>query len=325
MPLIEDALAALADADAALQEDEVGCHVLVRSNGRTPRDRWQRVSMDGTLAERFLDAARLSMSRFRQLTADEDGLVPFNFDAMATGTIGVMALEDAPQLVDWLDEVPGEDFPNVFTADHDFVEKTRFYATLLSMPDGRVLRAFRGKRGMQIVLQRTSKIAAMFKQDSDELEPVARTVITFDQEIDFFEWDGFVFIVNLPIFESITNMREVTIAKANEALDGIAARFYVPNLEDLKAHLGGRIKLSKKLAAAVKHGVLDDVDGARLIQRITDRRMSVRCVLVDDRYQFELDLRNRFEVEQFVNLLTDVYLKSPVTNREWKALAKTPA
>jgi len=327
MPLIEDALSALSDLDAAMQAgNQIGCHVfLFAPFGRERRNRWQRVSMDASLSARFVETAALSIAQVREQAIDENGLLEFDFDAMASGSVGVMATDTAPLLADWLNDVPSEDWPTVFVADPAFVERTRFFTARYNFPDGRQLRAFRGKRGIQIILERGNRLAAMFRQDSEELQPVDSTVITFDQAIDFFEWDGFVFIVNLGAFEAITNIRQITAAKAHEAVDAISNRFGIPDIQGLKDHLSDRTKLAKKLAAAVQHGLLDDVDGDRLIARIEERQFGVRCRREGERFEFDIDLENRGEVEQFVNLMTDVYLHSPVTQREWKAISKTPA
>jgi hypothetical protein len=326
MPLIEDALSSLSDLETALEaSDRVGCHVFLYSAQGTLRDRWQRVSMEASLAQRFVDALAQTVADVRQGAVEENGLLEFDFDAMASGSIGVMSLDTAPHLGDWLNQVPPEDWPTVFTADPSFVQRTRFFSVRYNLPDGRLLKTFRGKRGVQIILERGNRLAAMFRQDSNEMQPVDSTVITFDQQIDFFEWDGFVFIVNLGAFESITNIREITATKAHEAIDAISARFGLADAQGLKNHLSGRAKLAKKLAAAVQHGLLQDVDGARLLARIQERGFDVRMQERDGTHHFDIDLNNRSEVEQFVNLMTDVYLHSPVTNREWKAISKTPA
>lgn len=328
MPLIDDALAALSDLDAAFQEEagDIGCHVFLFANhGRTPRDKWQRLSMGGTLPTRFTQAAALSVSQIRAVAVDDGGLLEFDFDAMAGGNIGVMSTETAPMLAAWLNEVPPEDWPSIFVADPAYVQKAKFFSARYHFADGRHLKTFRGRRGMQIILERGSRLAAMFRQDSDEMRPVDSPVITFDQDIDFFEWEGFVFIRNLPAFEAITNIRAITAQKAHEAIDAISNRFSLPNIQGLKEHLSERTKLAKKLAAAVQHGLLDDIDGERLIARIEERQFNVICRQTDGGFEFEIDHADRNEVEQFVNLMTDVYLHSPVTQREWKAITKTPA
>lgn len=327
MALIDDALTALSDLEASFEDvGPIGCHVfLFGQRGRDRHERWQRVSMNAALSERFTEAVRNASTESRARAVEEDGLLEFDFDTMATGSVGVLALADAPELAAWLDELPEPDWPAIFQGDPDFVEKTRFYGIDVRFASGRRLRSFRGKSGLRIVLERGSRVAAMFRQDSDEMQPVQGAVLTFDDRTDFFEWDGFVFIMNLSAFEAVTNIRAITAAKAHAAIDVIAARFGVPDVEGLKGHLSGRAKLAKKLAAAARHGLLDDVDGERLIARVEKRGFAVHCRKEDGRYTFDLDLSDRAGVEEFVNLMTDVYLHSPVTNREWKVTSKRPA
>lgn len=327
MPLIDDALSALSDLEAAFDEEgELGSHLFLYSQrGRSKRERWQRISMDSSLARRFAETIRMSVANTRARAVEEDGLQAFDFDSMASGSIGVMPIAEAPELQAWLDELPEPDWPSIFRGEPGFVDRAKFYAVDLRVSDGRQLRAFRSKSGIKIIIERGSRLAAMFRQDSDEMQSVQGTVLTFDENLDFFQWEGFLFIRTLGAFESVTNIRAITAMKACSAVDAIASRFAIPDAKGLKDHLSSRIKLAKKMAAAVQHGLLEDVDGSRLIARIDERGFGVKCRRDGDRFAFDLDLGDRRQIEEFVNLMTDVYLRSPVTEREWKVTSKRPA
>lgn len=325
MALIDDSFAALTDLRAALESgDDVGCHVFIYApRTRQRRDEWYRVAMDGALAERFIDGSRQALLDVEARATDGE-LTEFTFDAMATGSVGVIATDDVPGIAEWLGAVPADDWPTRFDGDENVLEKARYYVNRVNFPDGRILRTFRGRRGLNVIV-RTRGVAAVFRRDTREMVPVEGAVISFDQEMDFFEWDGFLYISNLTAFESLTNVREITAQKAEEAVDVLAGRFQLGDAEVLKAEIGKRTRLAKKLAASLQHGLFGDIDFDNLAERARFKNMNVRCEVDGQECRIIFDPHNRDEVEDFVNLVSDFFLNSPVTGREWEAVVKRPA
>lgn len=326
MTLLDDGYAALADIRVASNADEeIGCHLFLHARPtRQRRDTWHRISADPELTAILLDAGKQSLWDIEARVADEQSLHEFDFDAMADGSVGLLRVEDAPGLGEWLAQVPAADLPTVYDGDEELLNSSRFYVFRLSFPDGRTLTAFRGRRGMQVAARQRNAIAAMFARDTQELVPVNGTVVSFDQAIDFFEWEGLVFILNMPTFESVTNIREVTNRKAFEAIDALANRFNLGDSEALKAHIGQRTRLGKKLAAAHRHGLAGDINPAVIEARIETKGLALRCQVDGDQVNFDIDHASRREVEDFVDLMTDVFLVSPLTSREWVAVVKKP-
>ena len=115
----------------------------------------------------------------------------------------------------------------------------------------------------------------------------------------------------------------MTIRKANEALDALATRFGLgDNGQALKAEIGKRTLLAKRLAAAHRHGIIADIDPQSLVNRAREKNLRLRCHLENGNARFDIDHNNSGEVQDFVDLLTDFFLKSPVTGREWEAVVK---
>jgi hypothetical protein len=104
----------------------------------------------------------------------------------------------------------------------------------MTLPDGRGVRAFRGRAGLDVAARKRHAISAMFHRDTREMAAIEGSIITFDPNPDFFEWDGLLFILNMRTFESVTNIREVTVHKAVEAMDVLAGRFVLENADALK-------------------------------------------------------------------------------------------
>ena len=325
MPLIDDAFAALADIRIALGAGErIGCHIFIFSpRTRERRDDWLKVAMEGAVADRLADTARDALLKLEGRAADDQALAEFDFDAMADGSIGVMSLADVPAIADWLDAIPGDDWPARFDGDERVIEKARFYVTRLNFADGRPLTLVRGSRGLTVTLRAKGAVAAAFSRERNEMVAIDGAVVSFDGAIDFFAWEGLVFITNFRTFESVTNIRDVTIRKSAEALDALAARFGLGgNAEGLKAEIGKRTLLAKRLAAAHRYGIIADIDPQNLVDRAAQKQLRLRCRIENGNAHFDIDHANRGEVQDFVDLLTDLFLQSPVTGREWEAVVK---
>lgn len=326
MALIDDGYASLADARLALNgADEIGCHFFLNSRpSRERRESWTRISLEGALAARLADAARQTLWELETRVTNEQSLAEFDFDAMVDGSVGVLSVRDTPGLTEWLDALPQPDWPAIFDGDEETLRRSRFYAYRLTLPDGRGVRAFRGRAGLEVAARKRHAISAMFHRDSSELAAIEGSVITFEPTPDFFEWDGLLFIVNMRTFESITNIRDVTDRKAVEAIDALAGRFHLANPDALKASISQRTRLAKRLASAHKHGLVGDLDPERVAQLIAARQLQLTCTPHEGSLRFEIDHANSRAVEDFVDLMSDVFLISPATNRDWEALVKRP-
>ncbi len=325
MPLIDDAFAALTDMRVALNaRDRIGCHVLIFSpKTRERRENWHKIAMQGPVADRIASSAREALLKLENRATDDQALEEFDFDAMADGCIGVMSLADVPAIANWLDAIPGDDWPLRFDGDERVIEKARFYVTRLNFADGRLLTLVRGSRGLTVTLREQGMVAAIFSREQNEMVAIDGSVVSFDGAIDFLAWEGMVFILNFRTFESVTNIRDVTIRKATEALDDLATRFGLGNnIQSIKDEIGKRTLLAKRLAAAHRHGIIADIDPQNLVDRAAEKQLRLRCHMNNGNVHFDIDHNNQGEIQDFVDLLTDFFLKSPVTGREWEAVVK---
>lgn len=326
MALVDDGYTAFANLISTLEEaEQVGCHVFLRSNPTRRRgEPWHMLSMAGNLADEIVATAARTLTEIEAKAADEELLEEFTFDAMADGDVGVLSVADTPGLAQWLAQVPGADFAQRFRGEEEVLERTRFYVTRLSFPDGRALLTFRGSRNLNVALKRRNAVVAQFQRDADELVPVQGTVVNFDQDVDFFVWEGIVFVRNLRTFESVTNIREVTVQKAAEAVDALGERFAFGDPDALKAAIGTRPLLAKKLASALRHGLVADIDLQALPARIAAKELDIVCEEDGGNLRLRIDSTDRRQVQDFVDLMSDVFLHSPLTGREWIVSVKKP-
>lgn len=181
MALIDDGYAALADVRLALNAgEEIGCHVFLNSRpSRIRHEAWHRISLERPLADRLADAARQALWEVEARATDDQSLAEFDFDAMVDGNLGVLSVRDTPGLTEWLEALPQPDWPVVFDGDEETLKRSRFYAYRLTLPDGRGLRAFRGRAGLDVAARKRHAISAMWHRDTHEMAAIEGSVITF--------------------------------------------------------------------------------------------------------------------------------------------------
>jgi len=325
MAVVDDGLDALRDLRAKLENDAAGCHVLINlKRGRTREDRWKRLVTQDDLANKFTETVTEAIVSAHTLAAEPDGISEFDFDNINLGALGVLRLDEFPDLQQWLGQVPGNDWNHAFRPTAETRRDLHHYVLRVTFANGETLETFRSSRGARIYIEHGG-IHAWFQRDADIARPAADGFMSFDEKIDFFAWDGFLFITNLASFESITNIRVATQRQAHAAIDAMTGRFGFGDANVFKATIASKVSLAKKLAAAIRHGLIEAIDADRVMARIQEKNLDLECRKVDGKVVFDVDPSDMKQATEIVNLISDVYLHSPVTQKEWRALVKKPA
>jgi hypothetical protein len=61
-----------------------------------------------------------------------------------------------------------------------------------------------------------------------------------------------------------------------------------------------------------------------MVERIKTLELSLKHKKVGGKSHFEIDADNATEVQEFINLITDYYLRSPLTDKEYRVPSKFP-
>jgi hypothetical protein len=323
---------ALGDAKAALVNllkalgsppEQPGCHLfLYAKRGREPAEKWRRLKFAQGLATKFRD--QVAATLVKQLSDRE--VSQFSFDEMVESHVGAIRRAELPDVEKWIGEVPTPDWPHVFDGDERYFSKVRFHVTRMAMSDGdKPVTIFRQRSATSLLHRGGFK--AIFSVSQHQFRDVDGPIFDFALDADFLEWDGFVFIIKLRAFEALTDVRQLTVTKAKEALGVVAAvsNLEVEGLDGVVAMLEGKPLFAKKLAAAKIQGTADALNAKALCDRIDEKELPLTHKKVGKLYTIVVDPTEPDQVREFVNLVTDVYLRSPVTSREYRVHAKDPA
>lgn len=302
-----------------------GCHVFLRSQrGRTRDDHWRRLKFTDGLATRFRAQV---VERLLSQLPPADELVMFSHGDTTGGQVAVLEKSDISEIASWVDDVPPPDWPHIFDGDQQFFQKVRFYATTLDVEGVPVaLKIFRQRTATSLLHR--GGLMAIFNVAQNQFSEVDGRVFDFALDGDFIEWKERIFILRLAAFESLTNVRAITIRDAHKALEEVRAvgGLEISGFDAVAASLEARPQLAKKLAAAKRQGTVDNLDAKALAARVKEKELPlVVAKKKNGRVEIKIDPTDPDQIREFVNLVTDVYLRSPVTEMEYTVFAKAPA
>lgn len=324
--LVPRAVAALTELHTLLTSPppEASCHVFLYSErGRSRTDKWRRLRFTSGLATEFrVDLAQHLLTKL----PPHKEVVAFSFDEMVGRHIGVIEKAEIAEIASWFDDVPSPSWAHTFNGDHSFFSRVKFHATAIAA-DGhtRTLKVFK-QRSSSSLLHRGGH-AAIFSTSRHEFSAVSGAVFDFSLDCDFFEWDGMIFILHLPSFESLTSIRQITLTRAHDAISAVklVEHLEVVGLDDVAMRLKDRPSLAKKLAAAQRQGTIGALRAETLLDRIEQKKLPLSVEVKGNSCRIIVDTNVTNQVNEFINLVTDVYLLSPVTSKEYKVHAKEPA
>ncbi|WP_134656638.1 hypothetical protein [Xanthomonas fragariae] len=235
---------------------QIGCHVFIHSKAtRTRKTTWFKVAMERQLAERIEEATAKAVRQVL-LDADAGSLSEFDFDAMVDGDIGVIRIQDVPALHTWFASLPPDTLEDMFDGTPELVERATHYARRLNFPNGKSLIAVAGKGAINVNAGEKGKIASIFSRQRNEMVEVDGPLITIEAKISFILWDDLVFIQRLSTFETLTQVREATLQRANQAVANCMKIFELSgDTASVISRLSGKPALAKRLAAADKMAI----------------------------------------------------------------------
>lgn len=320
---VETARKALATLEAKLSGTlpSGSCTVFLHSKaGRDKADHWKRVKFDAALATSFRSGVVAGLKK--RLDA-KDEVEPYSYDDMVSGHIGFWPQDEDQTLNDWFNAVPDANWPHIFDGDQKFLGRVNFHSTVIPL-SGEELTVFRHRGSAS--LTHKGGLMAIFNTTSHQFKELAGKVFHFDHGVDFILWDAFVFILDHTRFESLTHIRDLTITKAKSALNRVEKLkdIEVANIDKLVERVARKPLLARRIASAEQMDVLKALTGKAMVERIKTLNLPLRHKDVDGKIHFEIDADNPTQVQEFINLITDYYLRSPLTDKEYRVPSKYP-
>jgi hypothetical protein len=280
--------------------------------------------MERPLSEKIEEATARAVRQVL-LDARAGHLTEFDFDAMVDGDVGIVKIQDVPALGPWFASLPPDTSEDMFDGDPELVRRATHYARRLNFPNGKSLIAVAGKGAINVNAGEKGKIASTFSRQRNEMVEVDGPLITIEAKISFILWDDLVFIQGLSTFETLTQVREATVQRATQAVANCNEIFELSgDPASVISRLSGKPALAKRLAAADKNGYMTGMTGEKLKARATEKQLNLEFIqdASTGKYKLELDENDPQQIEDLVDLLSEFFLRSPTTDREFEARVK---
>lgn len=172
-------------------------------------------------------------------------------------------------------------------------------------------------------------VAALFSTSKHEFSEVTGKIFTFDVGVHFFEFQGTVFVADSRTFEVVTNVRKITSERADQVIntfhDKTKGDVVFVKRKELVEAIKGKPLFAKKIASALVMGTIEALTAQKMIARIKSKGLKIIHELLNGKYYFKVDETDPKSLRDFVDLITDTYLISDVTDLEYKTHAKERA
>ena len=297
-----------------------GFTLFLRGEGAQSAQQWKRVRLSRSLSDTLSSDVIGCLGRF----LDRD-LAEYTYDDLTPSVLGVWRTGDIPELSSWFQEVPDHTWGHIFDGAVDFVETIRFEVFLIQTTHGPV-RVFL-KKGASAIVHKGR--AAWFSTAKNEFSEVDGQVFTFEAGVDFFEFQGHVFVGHSMAFELVTNVRKITSERAGAVINTFDGKsggdVVLLQRKELIGAINRKPLFAKKLASARMMGTISALTGIKMVNRIKSKGLNITYEIVNGKYHFKIDEKDKKSLREFIDLITDTYLVSDVTDLEYKTHAKERA
>jgi hypothetical protein len=274
----------------------------------------QRFDMSRSLAERFRDIDQSDVTD----DVEENRLVPYTTGyKLDRQELFYVDLDEAEALAETLDFIESVTEPEVFTKSEDFADRMALYSIVVEDADG-AKAAFYRKHAPKNQLSRGVLAQLVDQQHFQELEP---RVYLFDEQIDFFSWDGHLFIEGAYnfrlIFDHFERVREEAEQNARQVTDVVP----ILNDDEFVEACKDQPQMVSKVARVAQKPYLEDVEMDDIRRTIDEFDLDINIVEVngEEELLFDPSVETRWII---LKMLDDDYLGSVMTDRKYEANSK---
>jgi hypothetical protein len=274
----------------------------------------QRLSMKSQLGERFRKIVR------ENLTSEvvEHRLIEYTTSyKLDRQELFYVDLDEAEDLASTLNFIESVTDPEVFSRSDDFASRMSFYSIVLQDVDGDKATFYR-KHTSRNALSRGLLTRAVDQDTFDELESQA---YLFDEKVDFFTWENYLFIRSAYNFRLVFDRFEKIQQEASENAKKVAETIPIWNDKDFIKACQNQPQMVSKVSQVVKQPYIDDIEMDDVKKTVDEFGLDLKIQEVNGQEQiiFESDVESRWII---LKMLDDDYLGSVMTDRKYEANSK---
>ena len=277
---------------------------------------FQMANVQEAVAEEFHDIALTTVARLDDLDLR---IYEAGYNA-SDHELSYIPLDDAHSRVrEVVTAVSGVGRIPLFEENERFIEKLRFYATIIANDQNQQSLFFRHtSKGFEITRR---SLALVFNDGT--YSKVDDKTFRFDRDVDCVAWDGYLFVQHVAQFQRIFEYLDELRARAKEAIDGVIVNVPIANEAAFRAAVGGQLQMLSKIARIAGKSYLPTLSMTRMKRLINDYDLGIPVEMGpagQERLVFQPDLENRWKL---LKLLDDDFLKSDLTDTRYETNSKS--
>lgn len=274
----------------------------------------QRLDMTQQLAERFRDIVLANATN----NVGESRALPYSTGyKLDRQELFYIDLDEDPSTADTMNFIESVTEPAMFTKEEDFTERLAFYSIVFENTDG-TRAAFHRKHAPKNQLSR-GFIAKYVDNQFEELEPQS---YLFDEKIDFFTWDDYLFIRGAYHFRLIFKHFKQLQQEVGENVERVLDCVPVANGDEFLDACRSQPQMVSKVARVANQPYLDDITMEDIKKTISEFDLDVQVLNAngEEMLIFESSVEQRWKI---LKLLDDDYLGSVLTDRKYESNSKS--
>jgi hypothetical protein len=291
-------------------------NILMAAEGdESPLLRLQRLTIGDTVSETFLKVC--------QSIAENDS--EFDFIKYEPGyrpdddEICYLPLSESDSVKQTIDSVSRFDDAELFEEKDEIIDNLKFYGLIVDDDRGKQQAIFFREFTEKDELTRCGWIPLIFERDT--YNRVERKIFLFDDGIDCFAWDGYLFILSIQAFQRIFGYFEALKRKADQTLSVVVTSLPISNFNDFTNACKADLRMLAKLAQIEKKPYLQSLTMAKIKEIIVTFNIDVKIVVEGgkEKLVFEGSPSKRWNI---LKLLDDDYLDSNLTTLKYASNSK---
>lgn len=274
----------------------------------------QRLNLRQDLAAEFLAVARAAVPGADMVLRPYDP--GYKLDGNEMAYIDLAEQEEMRELIQEMSQVQQAE---IFRETDEIVDHLRFYGIVVSPNAGRHA-VFLRTYGPKKELTRRAGFAALLSRG--HYNKVDTKIFLFDNDIDCFSWEGYLFVHNVAAFQRIFKYFEELRVRANDTVTAILARIPISNADAFRVTGTGQMQMMAKLAQIARKPYLNQVTMADIRRTIDAFHLDVQIVQQNgqEKLLFEANPNKRWVI---LKMLDDDYLGSVMTNQKYEVNSKS--
>lgn len=223
-------------------------------------------------------------------------------------------MDDETEEIRLMREIPGNDNIPTFSFDDNTISDLN--SLILVITNGiNTISLYKDISGVEKIYTRRRYV---IKKSGRQFVRETEDMLSISSSFQMMRVAGVTVLTDLDILEKRNGFKNVLINQASRDAQRVNEKQIVSNFDYLKSALEGDLTLSKKLVKALNESPVLGIDNDRIISFAqTNRRLKGKLGYTADNSQ--IHLTNKKQIQWFLKLLNDDFLRSQLSEEEYES------